>query len=787
MSLSSTQIKEFTGRIEAYWTSRPVSNLDFSKPDLIGTGFFINHRGLVLTCRHVVEKEDGTIAPFIYLVVKKKYHEMTPLEDLPAAAGLDYVLLQVAGRRNLSDYRVARIGPWNPKFEISNSYFTYGYRSSYFNGLASEGEISGLEESNSEKTKMLVLKSESPAVETGLGGMSGAPIYQQGADRVVGLVQGYLSEGGSKYPIGIPISEILKVDHRLQERYEQTQLFDLLIEIFQMRQWFTEQYLENLYCELPLRKIPPLKELLPDWQTKIVDLFWNEDKLEGLAQFLEGRCISVPISRLRMRMSVNFVNRKAELERAFIDRTLGCDLEPFIFFEAPMGYGKTELLQAIERRHFKEGWYFLYINLLEEAQDSARLVNRLAEGFGHIDLVEEMEESEVTISELARRLRSEILHTQGFEKQTNSEARLRIPGVALLIDNANLLPNNEIKPFLKILMEFHKNLSKMGLSFQVRLAGQAQGNFWRDKFEELGGPKLNVLALSPFRFQYVRETVQRKYPTQFDSDLYAAHLLQITGGHPGCMAKIIDQTGIICDIDRAFAGNDNANRKIVQLFIAEIKKCIPVDLLKFYEELSVFRCYSATLIKDICGNGILPLNEKPFKLMDMLTSTPLHKREGQLVWDNIVRRLFALDLLWQNPQNYIQRCQQALQIYVKNLETLEANPEYLTLECFFQELQVRFYSSTQDVSARQRLFDEFLNPTTGIIFQYLQILTHKENWYDAAQSLLDILQKDDDHAAEFRFTINFFLRNEKYTDEPFQELVLNVKDYVSKKGLDENL
>ena len=463
-----------------------------------------------------------------------------------------------------------------------------------------------------------------------------------------------------------------------------------------------------------------------------------------------------------------------------MDQIVGIDPVPYIFFEAPAGYGKTELLHAIERRYFKEGWLFFYQSAWDQIESrslpAADLIRMIAKAFGCEDELDADKDSQSDLHlYMAYCIKNRI-------KPLRSHASI---GVAILLDDMEHLLGDEVDALADFLNTLLKDLNHLGIPLKIRFAGRKNAFLWKEKFNN--SPVLDVVPLSPFRLIYIRETLRRKFPSHQKLDLYAAWLMHITGGHPDCMADIINRIGVEPDVETAFLNFERQTQSIVLSRIEQIDHSISDNLKPYFENLSVFRCYSLHLLEMIMKEGIIPTTIDAPTLEEKLTENFLVERVNFFIRDNIVRRLLALRFYWRTPERYLNVCQKALHIYQTELREMEDDAVPMLIECLFQELQLNFLSHAQDLAARKRLQSDFFNGSPGkdaILDTYLELIFSKKRWRDIARNFVkEINNVEDESISEFRFAVNFMMRGDGYDESSIQQLLQRVKSFFAQKDL----
>jgi hypothetical protein len=263
--------------------------------------------------------------------------------------------------------------------------------------------------------------------------------------------------------------------------------------------------------------------------------------------------------------------------------------------------------------------------------------------------------------------------------------------------------------------------------------------------------------------------------------LCAAHLMHITGGHPGCMAKIMERTEFVTPVEECFEKYEDRDEEIVKAVAQDIRKSIPDPLRNTFDVLSIFRRYNCCLLQKIIDEKLIEYKGDVKSLEEDLTSTYLVRRKSDgFIQDEIARRLLAIRLYRDEPDHFNTLCKKAKQIYEQDLQDSQKptyRPELIALEGLYQELQIVYYQGEQTLAERKHLYKAFF-ADNGILRRYLKILAGKPDVSDIRGNFITLLE-DKDGDWEFQFTVNFFLRDEHYNDNPYEEMLRQVKSFFA--------
>jgi hypothetical protein len=543
-----------------------------------GTGFFIDRDATILTCFHVVgDKETGELAekePVVTFNGENYAARCVQVSHNPQT--LDVAIIRLLDNELPPQASVLPLGKWGYDLESDQGFRTFGYRSAdRVEGLYAESEIRGRIATTS-GIKLLQFASEAVGAEEIRQGMSGSPVYHKSTRQIVGMVALRFTEQGETIPCAIPVEAAIDVWPRLKDRLRESDLLRQLRDVLFIGEWFTEKTFKTFYQSLPLPGLKTFDELGKNKAETLLEQLTGRGLIYDLVNYLRVKRPDIPLAELIELPPVhyvNFVNREEELRES-----CGRYALPYLVFEAPAGYGKTQLLKAIGQQHFRDGWLSVYVEAsqdLSSAVDLAKEVTKQADYSGDLSRLSDVRSMGLTLGgALSQRLES-----------------LRGSGLILLIDSVERLPQAEVNAFANFLAEIQRVIGEDNL--RVHIAGRYIGSSWK-KWAQ--GPNFNVRALAPFKFEYVKQTVCSLLPSQENFDLYAAHLMHITGGHPGCMARIIENTDVIQSVEDFFEAREDEHQEIVLSVAHKIRNSIPEALQGAFDVLSVFRRYNYRLL-----------------------------------------------------------------------------------------------------------------------------------------------------------------------------------------------
>jgi hypothetical protein len=276
----------------------------------------------------------------------------------------------------------------------------------------------------------------------------------------------------------------------------------------------------------------------------------------------------------------------------------------------------------------------------------------------------------------------------------------------------------------------------------------------------------NVMSLKPFSFQIVQKTVEKFSQSSGKSFLrnhkldIAAHLMHITGGHPKCMADVLESWPPGWSARRYLVEReDHHYKERIRPVIENIRDNIPENLRETMDTLSVVRRFNDQLIRCFIEQGFIDWYRSEDALIDQLKRTYLVNQKEGFVQDDITRRLLAIRLSKSNPDRFSRINQVSLSFYEGRLASEQSyRPDILAVEAFFQRLQ---YSHPNNLSKKQVI---------GWLFTLTESLSEGRD-LEVVQGFVELLEKD----WELQFMVNYYLQTDGYRDEPFNRLLMEVK------------
>ena len=714
-----------------------------------GTGFFIACDGTLLTCFHVIGDPDTghVLCDNPKVIFGEQAYAAQVLRCSPNPRVLDAAILQLETQALPPEAALMSLAVWKTG-SSPGRFKSFGFRpADQTAGLHALGEISGLIPLQNGQ-QVLQLSSQPGDAQQMRPGMSGAPIALQDTGQIIGMAVSVIRESEESIPCAIPIDQIARFWPALEERLLEDDLLEQLQRLFLSPLWFTDANFRHFCSQSHISAahtgIEGAREALVQ---DLGDQLRGRGQVYDVINFLREYRRDIPLAHeltLPPTQRINFVNRQDELADS-----CGRSAIPYLLYDAPFGYGKTELLKAIERQHFLDNWICLRAGVLPGEGTARHLIASLAEQAGVSGINQSLEASAYGFM-LAGALARQV---------STSDAR----GVVLLVDQIENFDPDQIPVFLNAFLDaLVKGLR--GVEFRLRLAGRHVDPAWKDPRNKFD---VTISSLTPFRFRYVRETLHHLFPEQSQLYLRAAHIMHLTGGHPGCMARLIRCLNFDMPPDQIIA-DEATFRDTVLTAADEVRATIPERLREIFDMLSLFRRYTSRLLEYLLRNGIVQYDKGADRLEEELTATYLVSRQYGFIQDDIVRRLLSIRLWLQDSENFLSLCAYARDAYVANLEYGSRRPDVLVAEALYQEARLGYFDD------REALRKQFFAPG-GTVERYLAYIANDADPLDAKRNLEALLTGQREGDWELRFALNYFLRDTDYTDDPLKSLLQRVR------------
>lgn len=728
---------------------------------LVGTGFFFDYDGSILTCFHFI-RDPQTGKPLdqpISVFFDQQEYPAQCILHPPDPDMLDFAILRLVAGKLPRNAAPLPIGAWSDAPEQARTFRTRSF-STYpvVAGIDATGSIVG--HTHRADVPLLHLTLEQSEMEPLRVTLHGAPVYHEATQQIVGMITASepAEHPGTIMSFALPMGVIAEHWTPLrQRRFEHDLWQQVYARVLDPHAgWFTERSFQVWQAGLPGMDAWVAGEG-NDIPTAVGRLRMQLGVYE-LINHIKARRPDIPLQQLLDLPPVHrldFVNRADEL-------TETCDryAPPYVLIDAPPGYGKTALLRAIAQHYLRDGWHCVYV----ETPDPASALELARSIATHAGLP-------------ASQIQRLPLPSIAYMLAGYLAAKLQVqdsPGVVMLIDNLERVSADDIDAFLS---EFIAVLQGGLPSIRVRLAGRLIG---AARSRKIAHPlELRVVALPPLQFRDVRDMLRHWAPTQPELDLRAAHLTYLTGGHPGCLAALKARmercSQLMTPAERHFQEQAGEYATIVCEVGNALRQSMPHELQEVVDVLSIFRRYNYRLLQQMIDAGIIVYAGGADALEKALTSTYLVVRSNGFLQDTIMRRVLAMRLRLDEPQRFLDVCAQAIRLYTHALQRATARPEYFAREVLFQELQWRYHQETQDSVARAALRRDFFGDD-GILYRYARILAARSDIPSSVPNLRNLLRGAEDDW-EFRFQVNFCLRDDSYDDRPYQTLLECVEQF----------
>ncbi|GEM_PF-1625490 len=453
-----------------------------------------------------------------------------------------------------------------------------------------------------------------------------------------------------------------------------------------------------------------------------------------------------------------FINQKDEM-----DNILATFAPQYYFLDAPAGYGKTILLQRLKNRFQEKDYECAYVS----ADKYPTLPLLLKELFNEYGMRYPKDDN---LGQQITRFGS-LLN----QKHKNNP---KIVGFVLLIDLGKApsitLINELLNTFIPRL--FH-NLQTMDEWFKTKVERHrfrvvVTGRYLATR-EEVK-IKFVPSRLSPFKYEVILDLVWQYVGHLPEEQIkqIAAHIMYLSGGHPGCMAALLrlykqKETPYP---DYFLEDYQTDIQPIVREAINQIRNDIPSGLQAVMDILSPCRRINYDFIRQFMNCGLIPDGNQD-KLADDLVQTYLMNRESGFLQDGITRPLLAIRLRQETSDIFLKVCQTAKEIYLGYISKANASrPDVIMVELLHQELQLGYYQLKEDTPEERLQFKVAFSVTLN---EHLHALVPDWNYRERIDDFLTALNID----WEFQFIVNYFLREEIYSEQPYQELKDQVKKF----------
>jgi len=306
--------------------------------------------------------------------------------------------------------------------------------------------------------------------------------------------------------------------------------------------------------------------------------------------------------------------------------------------------------------------------------------------------------------------------------------------------------------------------------FRVVFAGRYLANCKETSSKSL---PLTILQLSPFSYKDLRSTAREYLPNATDAVItqISAHIMYLTGGHPGCMASILrmyKKKGQPAP-DVFLRRNRTKIQDIIETVVSQVYNDIPDELQDTIKSLGLFRYLSHSILEYLLRQKHIQGYSSKYAFADRLTTNYFLRRDMTTLLYNDNHRILALQLRGQIE--HTESVQDTCEKYLSNVNA--RIPEMWAIECLYQFLQ--HHSEKIDAQKRRLIIREsFLGEE---IRRVLNILATNRDAEGIKRNLESVLQVD----YEFKFAVNYYLRHKQYNNEPYKELLKQIDHFFTSK------
>ena len=737
---------------------------------IAGTGFFVSKSGDILTCFHVINPTftENPVEQHITVKFQAREYECSMIFASPQPKILDFAILRLTDDTLPEGVRLIPLG-LGANAQFPHPFLSYGFRAKYLdaNGAYAKGEILGPQQQFG--VKQWQLNSESDQNQQMRSGMSGAPIYDVELNEINGMFFEYSREDEQEnIPLAISLESIAVYWQPLEKVLKEQDLWQQLKKAGILKiggDWFTSGAFQNLYQDFFRSTLS--SHLKPKCESDLLEKLRETGTTQEFIDYISVNHPLIPIDQyIHVSNSVCFLNREDEKKAA-------CEslAAPYIFFEGPMGYGKTKLLDEIRKEHFRAKWLCISLESSDKPQSTIDLLTQIYNKMDIDFTLDSSDDIQSDVIRVANRIEDLLKEIKGI-------------GVLFTLDNAEKISLEIVKPFFQdFLHRLATELRRGGKQLRLRVAGRYSGVDWAKRLDPIV-----IRMMSPFEIKYVEEAVKSSLPKQKFPALYAANLMYASAGHPYCMAEGIKKIGDAPgDISSHFALRQDELKGLIHSIADEVRKSMQQDfkdIAPLVEKLSIFPLLNRNMLGMLMNSGYIKpaLALDKFKLEELLPSTRYYNLKDNCLSDHISRRVLVADFRASNPARYKQRCRVALDLYRQYIQNFDSHLDLMLLAALELELALMLLSGVKE--GRKSFF-----APGGILEKYKNLLDEKNNEQrkeivaDLHMILVSEKQKEEKQDGEFRFLLNFCLSDGDYSNGPFEEFVNTVQiwkqDYLS--------
>lgn len=510
------------------------------------------------------------------------------------------------------------------------------------------------------------------------------------------------------------------------------------------------------------------------------------DALEQLLALGPPGMLQEVISRPTSDIAIPFVNRDAELRFVLTERS-----PTHHVLDGPAGYGKTRLLEKLEGIFGSRDHRCVCARVsAKDCQTMVKLVTSVCE---KLDLdPTHVVGTDGDVRKTGVRFGHEIMKAKFSDLPGPFEHR----GVVLLLDDIGAQSPDVSRELLEVFipaveetLRTNKFFSTRSNAFRVVVCGRYLAHFVTSLIPKLPW-ELSITTLKPFDYKVVWDTARMILTQHEDVEQTAAHILHLTGGHPHCMAQVLNFYREHPCKPETFLQlySDQIWDEIVSPQVKKIHDSIPSHLRSICDRLSIFRVFNCRILRQLMEDKAIHYRNDEFSLHDELAgthvydSTPVRYAKGA-----IVGRMLVLQLRHsKEASQFAAFCSEAHKMCLSLLETQEGlqDRDLWTVECLFQALQEHAHS-IRTIEQRLALRESFFEGVVPEVLDAFMLGSKKQEQESdmidsrAQKQELDALGREMslDRNWDFRFNVNYCLRGEFYSEDPFTQLVDVVRSW----------
>lgn len=486
---------------------------------------------------------------------------------------------------------------------------------------------------------------------------------------------------------------------------------------------------------------------------------------------------SEPQDKAQQQPFLRFTNRESELDEAIYNPR-----GQYLYFQAPTGYGKTRLLGEINENLQARGWIRVLLTVQPDLR-STNIIPTIVE-----QLSQQLPDPEQTLQACSKGTLIESSEAIGRWLAAVRTSKLKIfQGVAILVDipngtvsHADMMTRAIIENVITgiwVGLEDADYFKRVRHGYRVIVTGRSEGKY----FANLSYPQFERKVLKPLEYKHVKRICEEIVQDLSAHVEFAANLFFISGGHPGCISQILKEFYTRNPQNpRAFFDTfGHTLQHIMSREAHEVSLGIEANLRGRYRTLCIYRRLNDVLLET-------HLQDHPTYNVYSLRQ---HLLAASLVeWDDIhrtyagdvVRRLMALRLRYEEPPEFKEACAQAQERYLKEMQGGGELCALWAVEAWFQFFQKEFERITT-TAERKQLEEEFLTIQVPEVLK--RLVDGRSNPASDLESLRGIVHND----WEFKFTVNYYLRDEAVDRsswmDPFNKLIALIEkfQYIAKE------